>query len=101
MSAAKPATDFRGLPSPERSEVDGRIARPPALDEALDRRMQDDVVEVVEAEQPVPADGRVLGVDRLQGAPAEVAREDDVHDVLGRVATHGRDRIADRYRSFD
>ena len=33
--------------------------------------MQNDVVEVVEAEQPVPTDGRVLRVDFLEGAPAE------------------------------
>src|SRR2546430_10471638 len=63
--------------------------------------MQDDVVEVVETEQPVPADGRVLRVDRLQRASAEVAREDDVDDVLGREALHGRDRVDDRDRALN
>ena len=33
-----------GLPDPERAEVDGRIARPPALEEALDRRVEDDLL---------------------------------------------------------
>src|SRR5947208_3375657 len=63
--------------------------------------MQDDVVEVVETEQSVPADGRVLRVDRLQRASAEVAREDDVDDVLGREALHGRDRVDDRDRALN
>src|SRR5437588_7664410 len=93
--------DFRGSTSPERSQIDGRVARTPALDEALDRRMQDDVVEVVEAEQPVTADGGVLGVDCLQRATAEVTGEDDVHDVLGREALNGRDRVDDRHRTLD
>src|SRR4051812_38714655 len=99
--ARESGPDFRGSTGPERSEVDGRVARTPALDEALDRGMQNDVVEIVEAEQAVPTDGRVLGVDCLQRAPAEVAGEDDVHDVLRREALHGRDRVNDRDRAFD
>src|SRR6185436_356850 len=101
MSAAKPPTDFRGLSGPEGSQVNSGVARPPALDEALDRRMQDNVIQVVEAEQAVSADGRVLGVDRLERASAEVAREDDVDDVLRREALHGRDRVDDRDRALD
>src|SRR5205807_2743818 len=38
------ATELRG---PEGTEVDDRVARAPALQEALDRRMQDDVVQLV------------------------------------------------------
>src|SRR5206468_7956258 len=63
--------------------------------------MQDDVVEVIETEQPVPADGRVLRVDRLQRASAEVAREDDVHDMLGREALYWRDRVDNRDRALN
>jgi hypothetical protein len=54
------------LPSPERSEVDRRISRTPSLDEALDRRVQDDIVELVNSEQPVATHGGVLGVDGFQ-----------------------------------
>ena len=51
---------------PESAEVDRRVARAPALQEALDRRVQDDLVELVRREQPVPADGCVLRRDRLE-----------------------------------
>ena len=43
--------------------------------------MQDDAVELVEREQPVPAHGLVLRRDRFERA-VELAGEDDVDDVL-------------------
>ena len=42
------------LGNPERAEVDGRVAGLPALQEALDRRVHDDLVQLVEREEPVP-----------------------------------------------
>ena len=50
---------------PEGAEVDDRVARAPALQEALDRRMQDDLVQLVGREQAVPADGGVVRSDGL------------------------------------
>ena len=38
---------------PQRSKIDRRIPRLPALQEALDRRMEDDAGELVESEDPV------------------------------------------------
>ena len=72
------------LGRPERPEVDGRVAGLPAGEKALDRRVQDDLVELAQPEQPVAANRGVGGGDRLQRPPAEVGREDDVDDVLRR-----------------
>jgi hypothetical protein len=58
--------------------------------------VQDDVVQLVDGEQPVTAHGRIPGGDRLERPAAEIAREDDVDDVLGREALHRRDRVDDR-----
>ena len=69
---------------PERAEIDGRVARLPAAEEALDRRMEHDVVELGRVEEPVAADGRVGRGDALERAAGEIAGEDDVHDVLRR-----------------
>ena len=49
----------RPLGGPERAEVDRGVSRRPALQEALDRRVQHDLVQLVRAEQPVAANGRV------------------------------------------
>src|SRR3954451_12271400 len=63
--------------------------------------MQDDPVEVALVEQAVAAHGRVLRGDRFERATGEVAREDDVHDVLRRERALRRDRVHDRDRPFD
>src|SRR3954452_19127907 len=63
--------------------------------------MQDDLVEVALVEQAVAAHGRVLRGDRFERATGEVAREDDVHDVLRRERALRRDRVHDRDRTFD
>ena len=44
------ATACSGLRTPERTQVDGWVARLPALEEALDRRMDDDPIQLVERE---------------------------------------------------
>ena len=53
---------------PERAEIDDRVPGLPALEKALDRRMQDDVVELVEPEQPVAAHRDVLGRHLLRAS---------------------------------
>jgi hypothetical protein len=63
--------------------------------------VQDDLVQFVHAEQPVALDGRVLGRDRLERSPAEIAREDDVDDVLRRGEPRRRDRVDDRDRTLE
>ena len=45
--------------APTAAEVYGRVARLPAGQEALDRRVEDDLLELPHREQPVAADGRV------------------------------------------
>src|SRR5207248_6424718 len=79
----------RCLARPKGSEIDRRVPRSPALHEALDRRVQNDIVELLQAEQAVPANCCISRVDSLERAPAEVGGKDDVHDVLGGVALHG------------
>ena len=54
------------LRGPERAQVHGRIARLPAGEKALDRRVEDDLVEFFEREQTVPADRRIGRRDRLE-----------------------------------
>jgi hypothetical protein len=44
---------------PERAEVDHRIARLPAGEEALDRRMEAELVQLVDPEHPMASDGGV------------------------------------------
>ena len=70
------------LRRPQGAEIDGRVARAPAGEKPLDRRVEHDLVELPQCEQPVPADGRVGRGDRLERPAPEVAREDDVDDVL-------------------
>jgi hypothetical protein len=83
------------------AEVDDWIARPPARQEPLNRRMEHDLLQLAETEQPVPPHRRISGRDRLERAPAQIAREDDVDDVLGREAPLRGDRIDDRHRPLD
>ena len=87
--------------NPERTEVHRGVARPPALDEALHRRVEDDLLELVEREQPQPADGRVVRLDVLERAVREVDAEDDVDDVAVAGPPGGRDRLGDRDRPFE
>ncbi len=63
--------------------------------------MEHDAVQVADGEQPMSADCGVARRDGLERAPTEIAREDDVHDVLGREAADGRNRVDDRNRSLD
>src|SRR6476646_4426652 len=63
--------------------------------------MEHDLVEVALVEEPVAAHGRVLGGDSFERASREIAREDDVHDVLRRERALRRDRVDDRDRPFD
>src|SRR5205823_10845905 len=97
----RPVRTEAGSRCPQRAEVDGRVAGLPAAEEALDRRVQNDPVEVLQAEEAVAADRGVVRRHCLEGARAEVAGEDDVDDVLRGEATHGSDRVDDRDRSFD
>ena len=57
--------------------------------------MQDDAVEVLHSEESMAAHRRVVRRDRLEGASAKVAGEDDVDDVLRCEAPDGRDRVDD------
>ena len=98
---ARAAAASRGLGRPERAEVDDRVARPPAAQEALDRRVQDDLVELVDARRAGGRGRPRPATSPLERAAAEVAREDDVHDVLRREARAGRDRVDDRDRALD
>src|SRR5687767_9123417 len=88
------------LRNPERSEIGRRIARLPALEEALDRRVEDGSVELFEPEQTVAPDGVVGRGDSLQ-RPLDLAREDDVDDVLRRQRPSGRDRVDDGDRALE
>ena len=63
--------------------------------------MQDDAVEVLHAEETVAAHGRVVRRHRLERTGAEIAGEDDVHDMLRREAAHRRDRVDDRDRPLN
>ena len=86
---------------PERAEVGDRVARLPAPEEALDRRMEDDLVQLDGREQAVPLHGRILGAHGLERPAREVGREDDVDDVLRRERARGRDGVDDRHRPLE
>src|SRR5262245_65122643 len=49
----------------------------------------------------MPANGGVLRGHGLERAAAEIAGEDDVHDVLGDMAPRGGNRVHDRHRSLE
>ena len=78
----------------------GSPGLPPAQ-EALDRRMEHDLVELRAVEEPMAAHGGVVRRGRLERAAGEIAGEDDVHDVLRRERTLRRDRVDDRDRALD
>src|SRR5437763_4125376 len=87
--------------SPQGAQVHRWVAGLPAAQEALDRRVEHDALELVDREQPMPLHGGVLRGHRLERAPAEVAGEDDVDDVLRGEAPDGRDRVDDRDGALD
>jgi len=58
--------------------------------------MQHDRLELVDPKEPVAADGCVLRGHGLERTAPEIAREDDVHDVLRREAPLRGDRVDDR-----
>ena len=60
--------------SPEGAEVDARVAGLPAGEEALDRRMEHDLFELRDREQPMAAHGSVLRRRPLERPAGEVAR---------------------------
>jgi hypothetical protein len=62
--------------------------------------VQHDRIELVHREQPVPADRGVGGADGLEGA-VEIAREDEVYDVLRDERALRRDRVHDRDRALE
>src|SRR5439155_22549006 len=90
-----------GSRRPQCAEVDGGIARLPAAEETLDRWMEDDAVEILDAEEAMSAHGGVVRGDGLERAGAKIAGEDDVHDVLRGEAPHGGNRVDDRDGPFD
>ena len=57
------------LRRPERAEIDGRVARPPAREEALDRRVEHDVVELVEPNSRWPRTAASSDVTRSSDRP--------------------------------
>ena len=57
--------------------------------------MEHYVVQLADREEPVAANGCVLRSHLLQRAAFQVAREDDVHDVLLREAALRSDRVHD------
>src|SRR5207247_11043025 len=85
---------------PEPAEVDSRIAGAPALEEAADRRVQHDAVELVASEEAMPTHCCVLRGDSLQRA-VELPGEDDVDDVLLPHRQFGRDRVDDCHRPLE
>src|SRR5207302_789749 len=89
------------LRRPERPQVHRGVAGPPAAEEALDRGVQHDLFQLLDAEQAVAANRGVLRGDGLERTARQIAGEDDVHDVLGREAPNRRDRVDDRDRALD
>src|SRR5579864_1264740 len=91
----------RCLWCPQRPEIHGGIARLPPAQEALDRRMQDDVVELRTVEQTMAADRGVARRRRFEGPAGEIAGEDDVDNMLGNERALRGDRVHDRDRPLD
>src|SRR4051794_2281226 len=89
------------LRCPHGTEIYRGVARLPAAQEARDRRMKHDLVEVAFVEEPVAAHCRVLRGDRFERASRQVAREDDVYDVLRGERALRSNRVDDRDRPFD
>src|SRR6185312_10260453 len=99
-AAAGTAEPTSGSRNPQLPEINGGVAGLPTAQETLDRRMQDDVVEITDLEEPVPAHGCIPRGDRFERSPAEIAREDDVHDMLRREAVPRGDRVDECDGSF-
>src|SRR6266516_2458029 len=93
--------DTNELRCPERAQIHRRVARFPATQEALDRRMEHDVVELDTVEQPVASHRRILRRDSGERTPREIAGEDDVHDVLDCEGPLRRDRVDEGDRPLD
>src|SRR6516162_2939330 len=87
--------------NPERAEVHRRIAGAPALDEALHRRVEHDVIELVEREEAHAADRCILALEVLERAVGEIDAEDDVDDMAVSRTPVGRDRLRDRDRPLE
>src|SRR5918996_1759473 len=87
--------DLGGLRRPQRAQVHRGISRLPALQEALDRWMGRDPLELSHAERAVAAHRVILRADVLE-RPGHVRREDHVDDVLPRRAGGWRDRVDER-----
>src|SRR5262249_46693357 len=98
---ARAAAGRRPLAGPDAAQVHRGGARLAADQEALDRRMDDDVRELVLGEEPRSPDGRVLRLDVVQAAMRQVGREDDVDHVLAELKRLRRDRLDDRDRPFE
>src|SRR5437588_3641591 len=90
-----------GLAGPERAEIDGGVAGLPAREEALDRRVHDDLPQLVVTEEARAPDRGVARFDIPERAVREIGREDDVHDVLAREQRLRSNRVADRDRSLE
>src|SRR4051794_35436891 len=84
------------LPRPEGAEVHRWVAGLPPLQEPLDRRVHDDLAELLAREEARALHGRVARLDVVQRAVRQIGREDDVHDVLAADERLRRDRVADR-----
>ena len=92
----------RSSNAPRGAEVHGRVARLPACEEPLDRRVHDDVLQLLVREQPRALDRRVPRLDVVQRAVRQVGREDDVDDVAcAHAASLRRDRVDERDRPFE
>ena len=78
---------------PERAEVNDRVAGAPARQEALDRWMEHNVVQLVELVQTMAAHRDVLRRDLLERPAGQVGGEDDVDNVLPREAAGRGDRV--------
>src|SRR4051812_8477513 len=61
-----------GSPDPQLAEVDERVARPPALQEAMDRRPHVERGELVERHEPMAADGSVGRRPGLEASARDV-----------------------------
>src|SRR4051794_22440044 len=89
------------LPRPERPEVHSRVTGLPALHEPLHGWVHDDLLELLEREEPCAADHRLLDLDVVQRAVRQVSAEDHVDDVpVARLPVRG-DRLGDRDRAFE
>src|SRR5688572_17151166 len=85
---------------PHLAEVRGGVSRLPALQEAVNRWMEWNCVELAHEERAVTVYGVILRDDVLE-RPADVRREDHVDDVLAVRVGGRRDGIDDRDRPLE